>query len=240
MMSTNRPTRRSFLTGRAVLRESSTAAPVPSRPVDRQAIPSPSASAGTSDLPVDRSALLVNVGRRAMACDWEVQLSASRNDDSMEHIFAALDLVEALEQQMTIYREDSEITRMNGQAGTSPVRVEPRLFALLQLAERTHRETGGALDITCGPLSDAWGFSRRKGRVPSDAEIAAALVRVGMQHVKLDAANKTIAFQRHGVAVNLNSIGKGYALDRMAELLADAHVDDYLLHGGKSRRLRGR
>jgi thiamine biosynthesis lipoprotein len=55
-----------------------------------------------------------------------------------------------------------------------------------------------------------------------------------MEHVTLDGEKKTIAFNRPGMSVNLNSLGKGYALDRMAELLAQHDIDDYLLHGGKS------
>jgi len=169
-----------------------------------------------------------------MACDWEVQLTVSNDGDSMEQVFAALDLVEALEDQMTVYREDSEVIRINRHAAEGPVPVEPRLFTLLQLAERLHRETDGAIDITSGPLSEAWGFSRRCGRVPSENEIAAALDRVGMQHVLLDESKRTIEFRRPGVTINLNCIGKGYALDRMAELLADRNMGNYLLHGGKS------
>jgi thiamine biosynthesis lipoprotein len=187
----------------------------------------------TSGVPC-RDAFLVSVRRRAMACDFEVQLAASRDDDSMEHVFAALDLVEALESQMTVYRNDGEVIRINRDAATRPVSVEPRLFALLQNAERLYRETGGALDVTSGPLSEAWGFSRREGRIPSDAAIAAVRERVGMENIVLDSARQTIAFRKPGVCINLNSIGKGYALDRMAELLAANLVDDYLLHGGKS------
>ena len=169
-----------------------------------------------------------------MACEWEVQLAAARDDDSMEHVFAALDLVEALEDQMTVYRDDSEVQRINRQAAEGPVPVEPRLFGVFQLAQRLYHDTDGALDITSGPLSETWGFSRRRGRVPDPAEIAAAILRVGMNDVVLDEASQTIAFRRPGITVNLNSIGKGYALDRMAELLAEGGVDDYLLHGGKS------
>jgi thiamine biosynthesis lipoprotein len=169
-----------------------------------------------------------------MACEFEVQMAAAREDDSMEHVFAALDLVEALESQLTVYRDDSEVIRLNRQAAEEAIRVELGLFALIQQAARLHDETEGALDITSGPLSEAWGFSRREGRVPSDTAIASALECVGMQHVELNELQRTIRFRRPGVTINLNSMGKGYALDRMAELLADHFVDDYLLHGGKS------
>lgn len=181
-----------------------------------------------------RESLLVSVRRRAMACEWEVQLAAGRDDDSMEHVFAALDLVEALEDQMTVYRAESEVQTINRQAAMGPVIVEPRLFGMFQLAQRLHQETDGALDITSGPLSETWGFSRRRGRVPDPAEIAAALTRIGMSDIVLDEAQRTIAFGRPEIAVHFNCIGKGYALDRMAETLDEAEVGDYLLHGGKS------
>jgi thiamine biosynthesis lipoprotein len=108
------------------------------------------------------------------------------------------------------------------------------LFELFEQAATIHRDTQGAFDITSGPLSQAWGFFRREGRVPSEDEIAAALKRVGMQHIALDKVRKTVAFRQADVSVNFNSMGKGYALDRMAELLAERGVDDYLIHGGKS------
>lgn len=183
---------------------------------------------------------LTSIRRRAMACEFEVQLAADRRDGSTERVLAALDLVESLEEQMTIYRADSEVLRINRQAADGPVPVEPRLFAMFQLAERLHRETSCAFDVTSGPLSEVWGFSRRQGRLPSDAEIAAALARVGMEGVVLDARNHSIAFRRPGLSLHLNSIGKGYALDRMAELLDGDRdndgdrVGDYLLHGGRS------
>lgn len=216
-MSSERTTRRSFLQG----------------PV-RASVASSVPRASSAPVAKDRGALVASVRRRIMACEFEVQLAAARDDGSMEHVFAALDLVESLEAQMTVYRSDSEVLRINRCAAHEPVRVEPRLFDLFRQTERLHRETGGAFDITSGPLSDAWGFSRREGRVPSDAAIAAARDRVGMHHVSLDEQARTIAFRTAGVTVNLNSIGKGYALDRMAELLAQNSVDDYLLHGGKS------
>lgn len=178
-----------------------------------------------------------------MACDFEVQLPAARDDnsqdgdaqdDAMDDVLEALDLVEALEDQMTVYRADSEVIRINRRAADEPVPVEPRLFALLQLAARLHRGTQGALDITSGPLSDVWGFSRRQGRWPSDDELAAALESVGMDQVVLDENDRTISFRHPGTMVNLNSIGKGYALDRVTELLAERGVDDFLLHGGRS------
>src|SRR3954469_10584606 len=209
-MLSDRHTRRSFLHGAQLARELASDA-------DRSIVPSSPTG--------DRSSLIVSVCRRAMACEFEVQLAADRNDNSMELVFEALDLVESLESQMTVYRDDSEVVRLNRRAAQEPVAVEPRLFGLFHRAKQLNHETDGALDITSGPLSEAWGFSRREGRVPSEEQIAEARRRVGMQNVVLDGARKTISFQRPGMSVNLNSLGKGYALDRMAELLAQHDID---------------
>jgi thiamine biosynthesis lipoprotein len=217
-MTPERHTRRSFLRGHAASREL----------VDRPERMKDVLSAAS------RGSLVVSVRRRAMACEFEVQLAAGRNDDSMEHVFAALDLVEALEAQMTVYRDDSEVIRMNRQAAVEPAPVEPRLFGLLQRAQRMHDETGGALDLTSGPLSEIWGFSRREGRVPAEDQIEAARERVGMQHLALESEQHTVSFRRPGMSINFNSMGKGYALDRMAELLTANGVGDFLLQGGKS------
>ncbi|HEX3601661.1 MAG TPA: FAD:protein FMN transferase, partial [Lacipirellulaceae bacterium] len=155
-MEPERQTRRSFLQGQSAARELI-------GQVHRLDEPVSVAS---------RRLLTVSVRRRAMACDFEVQLAASRDDESMHAVFAALDLVEALEAQMTIYRDDSEVSRLNRSANVGATSVEARLFSLIEEAKRLHHNTNGSLDITSGPLSEVWGFSRREGRVPNDDQIA--------------------------------------------------------------------
>lgn len=177
---------------------------------------------------------LIRVGRRAMACQFEVCLNAGQAGQGTQAALDALDLVDALEQQLSYFRSDSELAVINRTAALGPVPVEPRLFELLQLVLRMCAETGGAYDVTAAPLWELWGFAQRAGRVPNEEEIAAALSRVGSQWVELDAARKTIHFRREGVRLNLGSIGKGYALDRCAERLRRAGIDDFLMHGGYS------
>lgn len=189
----------------------------------------------------ERPQPLASFSRRAMACEFEIQIAAGRDGQTQQSVLDALDLLEPLEAQMTIYRTTSEVLEINRLAAEEPVKVESRLFGLLQLADRLHRKTNGALDITSGPLSEVWGFSRRQGRMPADAEIAEALERVGMGDVVLDAADESVSFRHYGLSLHLNCIGKGYALDRIAEFLTVGAVDDCLLHGGRSSVLaRGR
>jgi thiamine biosynthesis lipoprotein len=146
----------------------------------------------------------------------------------------AFDLLDRLEEQMTVYRDSSEISRLNQQAFAGPVRVERRLFGLLELAAQIYRETEGAYDITAGALIKAWGFFRGPRRVPSEEERQAARQCVGMDKVTLDAERCTVRFHQPGIEINLGSIGKGYALDRMARKLRSRGCRRMLLHGGTS------
>jgi thiamine biosynthesis lipoprotein len=177
---------------------------------------------------------LVKLSRRAMACQFEIYMNAGQYAGDTAAALAALDLVDQLEDQLSIYRDQSEIGRLNRGAFALPTPVEPRLFALLELAVQLHRETDGAYDVTAGPLSSVWGFTRRAGSIPAPTELLAARARVGSQFLTLDPAARTVRFLLPGMEINLGSIGKGYALDRSAEVLEAAGIDDFLLHGGNS------
>lgn len=177
---------------------------------------------------------LLRMARQAMATTFEV-LVPFGTPCAMEAAQETLDLIDRLEQQLTVYRESSEVSALNRRAAGESVVVEERLFHLLELADRLTRSTGGAYDITTGALSKAWGFFRRRGRVPSDAERHDVLERTGMHHVQLDAPARSIRFQTPGLEINLGSIGKGYALDRAAEHLRQQwEISAALLHGGQS------
>jgi thiamine biosynthesis lipoprotein len=178
--------------------------------------------------------LLLHLRRQAMATHFEIILPFG-TPAAVQMGEEAFSLLDALEEQMTVYRESSEICRLNRRAFREPVRVEDRLFALLELAARIHRESEGAYDIAAGTLIKAWGFFRGPRRVPAETEREAARERAGMQWVTLDAERRTVYYQRPGVEINLGSIGKGYALDRMADLMREEWgVTRLLLHGGTS------
>jgi thiamine biosynthesis lipoprotein len=114
------------------------------------------------------------------------------------------------------------------------VRVSPPVFRLLAHAQQLHRETGGAFDIAIAPLVRCWGFMNNSGRVPDPAQLDQARQQAGMEHVTLDSEALTVRFDREGVMIDLGAIGKGYAIDRAAEILREAGVSRALLHGGTS------
>jgi thiamine biosynthesis lipoprotein len=147
----------------------------------------------------------------------------------------ALDLVDELEDQLTVFRDTSEVSLLNQSACSGPVRVESRLFGLLQFAAHLGIATQGAFDIATGALIKTWGFYQRQGRVPTVAERIEAMNRTGMRHVILDSERQTVRYLRAGLEINLGGIGKGYALDRVGEMLRESRgIRSALLHGGAS------
>lgn len=179
-------------------------------------------------------AVLLRFARRAMATTFEIILPFG-TPGAQELAEAALDRIDQLEAQLTVYRDDSEVSRLNRSAGNQPVRVESRLFGLLELARQIWHETGGAFDISVGALIKAWGFFRRAGHVPDKEELQSVRQKMGMRHVHLDDKEQTVAFRRQGLEINLGSIGKGYALDRVVEDLRERWgCTSALVHGGHS------
>jgi FAD:protein FMN transferase len=179
------------------------------------------------------------VGREAMACRFEVAFNAGEVPEATELAIAALDLVDGIEERISIYRDSSELARLNAAAAAGWVEVSPDVVDLLTRARELHDRTAGAFDIAAGSIVRAWGFLRRQGRTPSPAELAAATAACGMRWVELDAAAGRVRFLRPGVEINPGAIGKGWAIDRAVESLAAAGVRSVLVHGGQSS-VRGR
>src|SRR5215831_16025881 len=113
------------------------------------------------------------VAREAMACRFEVTLPAT-DPRGVAAASLALDEVDRLEAQLTVYRDDSEVSEINRNAAERPVPVERGLFELLWQSKQLHRETEGAFDISAGPLIRCWGFFSRQGRIPDAAELESA------------------------------------------------------------------
>ncbi len=192
------------------------------------------ASPGSASLSGRHADPLVQVGRRAMACEFQILCHPGRYPGAIEAANDALDLIDELEDQLSVFREHSEVMRINQSAQCEPCGVESELFALLSRCVEWSRATEGAFDITAGPLCKLWGFHNRQGRFPAVDEIKRVKEYVGSQYVELDQDRKTVRFMRRGVELNLGSVGKGYAIDRAADLLDAAGVCDFMLHGGQS------
>lgn len=229
-MEPARPDRRRFLSGRAAL-ESVRQAAVDAALHDDGVAP---ALSPLAEFDRHESPYLVRYSRTAMASDFQLFLVAGLADDATEPAVEALDVLETIEARLTVYRETSEVVEINRRAATEAVRVADDLFALLARAQELYRATGGAYDITSGPLSRAWGFARRQGAVPTDDDLAAAQALVGGDAIVLDAEHRTVRFTRPGTEINLNSCGKGYALDVVGAQLRAGGIRHFLWQGGNS------
>lgn len=182
----------------------------------------------------------VAVARNAMATRFEIVLFGKDSNALRAAGEEALNEIERLEAQLSMYRPSSEIANINARAHREPVRVEPSLFRLLQHAKQLSDETEGAFDITIAPLMRAWrlmgSLAADVSRLttPSRAELNAARACVGMHLLELDPKNFTIRFARPGVMLDLGAIGKGYAIDQAVEILRESGVTRALIHGGTS------
>jgi thiamine biosynthesis lipoprotein len=131
----------------------------------------------------------------------------------------ALDEAVRLDHLLSNYKPSSEWSRINREAGKAALAVSDELFALLESCRRYSEASEGTFDITVGPLMRVWGFYKGSGRLPHRAEVRAALDRVGYRNLLLDPATRTVRFARAGVEIDPGGIGKGYAVDRMVEIL---------------------
>ncbi len=181
------------------------------------------------------------VGRDAMACRFEVVFNLVDNDIATIVGAAALDVVEQVEDNISVYRSSSEISEINSSSVKTWTELSPDLFELLLLAKQIHSQTHKAFDITAGPLIKAWGFLQRQGQTPSPENLAKAFSCSGMDNIEFHNSECKIRFHIPGVEINLGAIGKGWAIDKAVDLIEMEGVENFFIHGGHSSvRSRGR
>ena len=181
-----------------------------------------------------QASYLEQYSKNPMACEFEFLFNLHQYTQAGMATADAFAMIDKIEDQMTVYCDHSEVSRLNQMATSSDVVVEQRLFELLTLALKLHQETGGAFDITSGSLTKLWQFDRRSGSIPDDESIQSLVGSVGSQHIKLDSSTRSVRFERSGVSINLGGIGKGHAIDRVAKRFLDLGINDFVIHGGQS------
>jgi FAD:protein FMN transferase len=170
----------------------------------------------------------------SMACLYSIDAYAADSEKLPSILEQAFDEVDRIDRLMSHYKAESPLSRINREAASSPVPVEPELFDFIAEAIRYSRDSDGAFDITVGPLMKVWGFFRGEGRLASDRDVEIARPLVGWQHVILDSERRTIRFDRPGVELDLGGIAKGYAVDRVVKILRAANVAAALVSAGGS------
>ena len=147
----------------------------------------------------------------------------------------------AVNAAMSTYAPDSELSRFNA-GGTEWFPVTPELLAVVDRAKAIHGASDGALDISIGPLVDAWGFgpAGTRGRTPSPEELAAARARTGLDQLERRDRPPALRKRIPGLQLDLSAIAKGHGVDRVALVLEGLGVTDYLVEVGGDLRTRGR
>ncbi|MCG6934490.1 MAG: FAD:protein FMN transferase [Proteobacteria bacterium] len=142
-----------------------------------------------------------------------------------------------IDAEMSPYREDSELSLVNREAASHPVRISPELFNLIQRAQRVSDLSGGAFDITFASVGYLYDY--RQHAKPTDQEISQRLGKINYRLIRLDSESSAISFAKQGVRIDLGGIAKGYAVDNGIRILQDCGVKSGLVTAGGDSRILG-
>src|SRR5437868_6252673 len=174
------------------------------------------ASAGSRP---ERELLRLEKSADAMGSTYSIAVYGDDRVRLEAAVDAAFDEVRRLDGMLSNYKPDSEWSEINRKAAEKPLKISQEMFGLLSACVEYSRASEGAFDISVGPLMKVWGFYKGSGHLPHRAEVRAAMSSVGYRHVQLDQKTRTVRFDRAGVELDPGGIGKGYAVDRMVEIL---------------------
>lgn len=185
---------------------------------------------------------VIEISGPTMGTFFEVKISpVDRSSAALRNIRDRIvDALDDVNAKMSTYVESSELSRFNSGDSTDPVTMSPETIEVFTIARRVSDETGGALDITVGPLVNAWGFGPDAPRdAPDEAEIRRLLGRVGYAKIEIDPAGGTVRKTQPDVYCDLSAVAKGYAADKVAHVLDDMGLVDYMVEVGGEVRTRG-
>jgi thiamine biosynthesis lipoprotein len=162
-------------------------------------------------------------------------------DENAAHGDAAIDAVMAemtrIDNLMSHYKPESQLSQINARAGQEPVQVDPELFDLIKLSTHYSQITEGAFDITYASVGYLYDFPHHVH--PTEAQIKAALPAVNWRNMLLDAEHHTVRFEHAGMRIDLGGIGKGYAVDRGIAILQARGVQHAVVTAGGDSRIIG-
>ncbi len=177
------------------------------------------------------------LGAHAMATEFQIMVAGTGEAKARSAAAEALRDLEPLEAELSRFRSDSDISRINSLAAGESTPVGPAAYDCIALAKDVHEATGGAFDITMSPLLAVWATPDHAPRQPSEGELRRARSAVGIGKVELHPDRTGVTVLGDDLWLDLGGIGKGYALDQMAVLLRRSGIDNALLDAGGSTLL---
>jgi thiamine biosynthesis lipoprotein len=175
------------------------------------------------------------IERSRVSMGSQLKLAAWTTDDAkaldtFEHVFREF---ERLENLLSVWKDGSDVVRINKNAGIAPVAVSQDTINVLREAEAASVLTRGKFDITFGALADIWRFDHDQDNVVPDRQlIETRLTRIDYRAVQVDGTARTAFINRPNTRIHLGGIGKGYAIDRAIALLKDRGFTDFLIQSG--------
>lgn len=148
-----------------------------------------------------------------------IRLYAADEGQGTAALRAAFDRIAQLDGSLSDYKSESELNRVSRVAVALPAPVSDDLFQVLWSSQELAKETGGAFDVTLGPVIRIWRQARRENRLPDEAALREAAVRCGYRKLHLDPANQTVQLDRADMQLDLGGIAKGYAADAALAVL---------------------
>lgn len=170
--------------------------------------------------------------RYLMGTSVRVEVYGGTSEEREAASAEAFGAIAEVDRLMSDYRADSELTRLNQTAASQPVAVSEPMLAVLAAADRVSRASGGAFDVTVGPLVRLWGFKDRRPHEPTPAELAALRGLVDFRNVIVDRTARTVRFARPGVSIDLGGIAKGFAVEVAAHSIRRRGLSGLVDAGG--------
>lgn len=155
-----------------------------------------------------------------MGTEVTITVVAASESDAGAAVDAGMAEIRRFDRMMSLYKNDSEITKVNMAAGKAPVKVSPEMIEVVEAANRVSRLTDGAFDITVGPLVVLWQMRLKEGRAPAEKEIENIKPLVNYRNIVIDRKASTLFLKKKNMIMDLGGAAKGYAADKTAELLA--------------------
>ncbi len=172
-----------------------------------------------------------------MGTPVRVELWSDNPREASTAMAAVMKEMHRIDALMSPFKRDSELARINREAGKDPVIISKELFQLIQKAQSISRLTAGVFDISFASVGYLYDY--RKGVHPSLPEIRAHLPAVNYHAIRLDTETRSLFFSQPGMRIDLGGIAKGYAVDRAIQLLQQRHIRHALVSAGGDSRLLG-
>jgi thiamine biosynthesis lipoprotein len=177
---------------------------------------------------------------RTMGTTYNIKVVSTIEKVELLNLQQKIDAVlKQVNQEMSTYIPDSELSRFNQNPSTEAVEVSVGLARVMKESIRLGKLSGGKLDVTVGPLVNLWGFGpeQRAEKVPSAELLSEARARIGLQHVSLQ--DNKLSKSLPELYIDLSTVAKGYGVDVVAELIEANGISNYLVEIGGEMRLKG-